>query len=109
MSELEPFDTLHDVAVGELDPLRRIEGRHGVPWEDVERRFYYGKTRGVHVLALRVYRLARPQRIENARAYAGCVSWVELDRELPVVTEGPVLNRTEFGKKLEALQAALHG
>ena len=98
-----------DVRVRDLEVLRRLEGLHGVPPEDVERRFHYGKEPGVHVLALRAYRLARPHVLADARAYDGCRSWVELDRELPVDHEGPVLNRTEFRRKLEALQAVVHG
>lgn len=108
--ELRLYATVEDdVEVADLELLRRLEGRHAVPWEDVERRFHYGTRKGVHVLALRAYRLLRPRRIPDARAYAGCISWIELAEELPVEHEGPVLNRAEFRKKLESLQAILHG
>ncbi len=98
-----------DVEVGDLETLRRLEGKHGVPWEDVERRFNYGRERGVHAIALRAYRLAAPRVLPNASAYDGCRSWVELEEELPVDHQGPVLNRTDFRRRLEEIQAVLHG
>jgi hypothetical protein len=108
--ELRLYATVEDeVRVDELDRLRALEGQHAVPWEDVEKRFHYGKERGVNVLALRAYRLTRPHSIDNARDYGGCRSWVELRSDLPVEHEGPVLSREAFRRKLEALQAALHG
>lgn len=108
--ELALYATVEDdVPVKDLEKLRGLEGQHAVPWEDVEGRFNYGREKGVHVLALRAYRLARPAALPDARAYAGCASWVELRDEIPVVTEGPVLNRAEFRKKLESMQGILHG
>jgi hypothetical protein len=98
-----------DVVVRDLERLRALEGQHAIPWEDVERRFRYGKEPGLHVLAVRAFRLARPAVVEDARAYDGCVSWVDLERELPVEAEGPVLPVAEFDRRLEALRAALHG
>lgn len=107
---LGPYASVEeDLPVGDLEALRRLEGQHGIPWADVEKRFHYGREKGVHVLALRAWRLARPPVVENARAYEGCSSWVELDRELPVETEGTVLAPEEFTRKLEALRAALRG
>lgn len=98
-----------DFAVRDLDRLRRLDAMHAIPWEDVERRFRYGNEPGVHVVAVRAYRLSTPAVVENARAYDGCVSWVDLERELPVEARGPVLPAAEFDRRLEALRAALHG
>lgn len=98
-----------DFEVRELDRLRRLEGMHAIPWEDVERRFRYGKEPGVHVLSVRAFRLSRPVVVEDARAYDGCVSWVDLGREIPVETGGPVLPGDEFDRRREELRAALHG
>ena len=98
-----------DVWIRDLEVLRRLDGQHGVPWKDVEHRFHYGREPGVHVLALRAFRLARPHVLHDALAYDGCRSWVELDRELPVEHEGPILNRSDFRRRLEALQAVVDG
>ncbi len=108
--ELGPYARVEgDFEVRDLDRLGRLESMHRIPREDVERRFRYGKEPGVHVLAVRAFRLARPPVVEDARAYEGCVSWVELDRELPVEAAGPVLEADAFGRRLGALREALEG
>jgi len=95
--------------VRDLERLGRLDGQHAVPREDLERRFRYGREEGVHVLALRAWRLARPHVLDGARAFDGCVSWVDLGRELPVEPSAPALDDDGFRKKLEALRAALGG
>jgi hypothetical protein len=47
------------------------------------------------VLVLRVYRIPRPVTVKVRADYAGCISWLEIDRELPF--EGtPVIADEEF-------------
>lgn len=99
-------ELVDDVPVRDLEPLRRLEGMHAMAWEDVEKRFHY-RTPGLRALTLRAWRLARPERVENARAYDGCVSWVELDRERPVEPAAPALGEVEFELRRAALKAAL--
>jgi len=101
-------EVVDDVRVENLDRLRRLEGLHALAWEDVEKRFHY-KTPGLHALTLRAHRLSRPRRVENARAYDGCASWVELDRAWEVETAAPALGDAEFEARREAARAALHG
>ena len=98
-----------DLPVTDLDALRRLGGLHAVPWEDVERRFHYGNEKGVHALVLRAWRLDRAHPVEDARAYDGCRSWVELREELPVVAAAPALADGEFEAKRRAVRDALHG
>jgi hypothetical protein len=98
-----------DLPVTDLDLLRRLEGLHAVPWEDVERRFHYGNEKGVHALVLRAWRLDRAHPLEDARAYDGCRSWVELREEIPVVAAAPALGDAEFEAKRRAVRDALHG
>ena len=95
-----------DIHVEDLDRIRRLEGLHAVPWEDVEKRFNY-RTPGLHVLALRVHRLSNPSVIPNIAAYDGCVSWVELDRDLAVGTSGAVLDDELFRERIDRLKSAL--
>src|SRR2546422_3634501 len=46
-----------DLVVADLDAARRLEGLHALPWVDVEKRFHYGKERGLHAILLRAWRL----------------------------------------------------
>ena len=66
-------------AVSSLEPLRTIEGEHGLAWGAVESRFLYRDRPGVQVVAVRVGRLPAPVEVPESRRYQGCVSWVERD------------------------------
>ena len=92
--------------LAELPLLRKLDGLHALDWSAVESRFHY-RRRGLHVLALRVFRLPQTLRIANLSRYDGCVSWVDLDAELATEGASPVLTDPEFAVKLEAVRAAL--
>lgn len=93
--------------VESLEPLRRIEGTHGLAWSAVESRFDYRGVPLVQVVAVRVARLASPVEIEERRRYQGCVSWVALDDAVNVAGAVPVLADAPFADRLAALRAAL--
>jgi hypothetical protein len=92
--------------VTSMEPLRRLEGQHALAWTAVERRFHYRRP-GLHVLALRVHRLARPVVTPHLFRYDGCRSWVTLEVELPITGAYPVLDDGAFARKLRVLQDAL--
>jgi len=98
-----------DLPVGDLPALRRLDGMHALSWEDVERRFHYGEEKGVHALVLRAWSLARPHSIEDAGAYEGCRSWVELREDLAVEPAGPALADDAFEARRRAVRDAIHG
>jgi hypothetical protein len=83
----------------------KLEGLHCWSRETVAARFAY-RTPGLFVLPARVYRAAQTFELPETPYYAGCKSWVELERELP--TEGePVLDDEAFGKLLRILDHLL--
>ncbi len=92
--------------VDQLDVLRLLEGQHILSWSAIEARFYYRRP-GLHLLALRVFRLPETVRHPNHRRYDGCVSWVELEEALPTASARPVLSDDDFHAKLEAARRAL--
>jgi hypothetical protein len=92
--------------LGELSRLQRLDGLHIFDWSAVESRFHYRRP-GLHVLALRVFRLPQTVRVPNIPRYDGCVSWVELDAELSTQGATPVLAEPEFAAKLGAVRTAL--
>jgi hypothetical protein len=58
----------------------------------------------LHVLVLRVYRIPRPVTVKVRADYAGCMSWVEIDRALPF--EGtPVIADEEFERAAAGIDA----
>jgi hypothetical protein len=60
------------------------------------------------VLLLRTYRIPRPVTVKVKDEYAGCRSWLELQRDLPF--EGtPVLADEEFDRAAEEIEAIALG
>jgi hypothetical protein len=81
---------VHDLAAALLPT-----GMHVWSAETVRSRFAYRRP-GLYVVPLRVYRAAQAFDLPETAAYAGCRSWVELDRELPTEGAKPVLDDAAF-------------
>jgi hypothetical protein len=90
-----------------LDPLRAIEGSHGLDWSAVVSRFHYRDRPGVQVVAVRLHRLPQPVELPEIRRYGGCVSWVELDTDVSAAGARPVLDDDAFTRAMAPLHAAL--
>ena len=93
--------------VSDLESLRAIERDHGLAWTAVESRFTYRGVPGVQVVAVRVARLPRTAELPEARRYAGCVSWVELDQDVDVGGASPVLDAATFDARIALMRDAL--
>ena len=93
--------------VRDLDALRAIEPEHGLTWQAVESRFSYRGVPGVQVIAARVSRLPTAVELPEARRYAGCVSWVELDDDVAVSGASSILDPAAFDARVERMRAAL--
>jgi hypothetical protein len=105
--ELVHFAVLEDaLRVDDLGRLRGLEEAHGLSAEDLARRFRY-RAPGLQALILRVWHLARPLAMPDARRYDGCRSWIELDREHPVLRAAPALAEADFAARVAELRKAL--
>jgi hypothetical protein len=93
--------------VCDLASLKLLEGEHILSWSAVEKRFFYRNHSGLHVLALRIYKLPQTFTIPNTSQYDGCASWVDLDQPLPTAGSGPVLPEIEFRHRLEVIRRVL--
>ncbi|MBI3611314.1 MAG: DUF1802 family protein [Nitrospirae bacterium] len=87
------------VKITDMERLRTLEGYHYLNTREVEKRFFYGKAPGLHLILLRVYRLPEPFRLRPRPHYAGCRSWVDLGEELWTAGCRPVLDDAAFDKK----------
>jgi hypothetical protein len=78
-------------------------------WSDatVESRFAYRRP-GLNILMVRIYRAAQAEELPESLDYAGCRTWVELER--PQTTEGatPVLTDDAFRDFLLTFDRLLH-
>ncbi len=93
--------------VDDLERLAGIEAEHGLTSAAVASRFHYRNEPGVHVVAVRVSRLASEVEIPEVRRYLGCVSWVSLDEPVSTVAAAPVLGDDEFTRRLSELERIL--
>ena len=87
--------------------LSAVAHEHGLAPRAVESRFHYRGTSSVRLVAVRTLALANPAEIAEAPRYAGCVSWLELDRD--IVTDGarPVIDDHLLQQRLDRLHALL--
>lgn len=104
---LDLYAVVTDVLeVHDLESLRGLAGQHSLAWPAVESRFRYRRP-GLHVIALRVYRLPKPLSVSYLPRYDGCRSWVQLEPELPVLDAEPVLDDEAFRDRLGHMRAVL--
>jgi hypothetical protein len=69
-----------------------------------EKRLRWKPRHPLHVMLLRTYRIPRPVTVKVRPEYAGCRSWLELQRDLPF--DGtPVLADEEFERAAALIEA----
>lgn len=93
-----------------LDDFDRAASLADLHWwtpETIARRFAYGKTPGLYLFVLRVYRLPRPLVLPYLKRYAGCRSWVELAEALPTDGARAILSNSAFAERLHELNERL--
>lgn len=67
------------------------------------KRWEYKAEKPLHLLVVRVYRLAKGHLHEYDERYAGCHSWVDLTESIPTGEGKPILSDPEFQKKVAEL------
>ncbi|HEY3914706.1 MAG TPA: DUF1802 family protein [Verrucomicrobiae bacterium] len=100
----------HVTAWRRLDDLasaERLRGQHIWRDEVIAERFDWGRSKQIHALAVRVYRLPKPIELPMRDSYGGCKSWIELEEDINTEGAQPVLDSTAFAAKLEVFQNAL--
>ena len=95
----------------QLDSLSAAESLRGQHcWRDdvIAARFDWGRARNIFAIAVRVHRLPLPVELPVLPNYAGCKSWIELEKDLPVNAAVPVLEQAAFDQKLQRFLTALN-
>lgn len=93
-----------------LDDFDRVASLADFHWwtpDTIAHRFAYGKTPGLYLLVLRVYRLPHPFVLPYLKRYAGCRSWVELAEALPTDGAQAILSDAAFAEGLRELRERL--
>lgn len=73
----------------------------------IDMRFDYKPANPLYLLLVRTYRLQEAITVDNTPAYAGCKSWVPLER--PIYTSGatPVITDDEYGARRERIRESV--
>jgi hypothetical protein len=104
---LTHFAEVHRVYyVEQLDRALLLDDLHVWSAATVRQRFEY-RAPGLYVLPVRVFRAAEPVELPERPEYAGCRTWVELERAHSTIGATPVLDEAAFAALLEALDRRL--
>ncbi|HEY3854119.1 MAG TPA: DUF1802 family protein [Verrucomicrobiae bacterium] len=91
----------------DLESARRLKGQHIWRDEVIAERFDWGRSKQIHAMAVRVFRLGKPVELPMLQSYGGCKSWIELEFAPDTTDARPVLDDATFFVKLKAFQDAL--
>ena len=72
----------------------------------VRQKFEY-RSPGLYVLPVRVFRAATPIEADETPAFAGCRTWVELERGYSMAAATPVITDSAFNELLDVLDRRL--
>jgi hypothetical protein len=92
------------ISVSQESKIPSLSNEH--IWNDsvLKSRFHYRNDKGFRIVVMRVYRLAEPLTIPLKESYAGCKSWVTLEKPLSIpFGMTPVLSDIDFFKKRQSL------
>ncbi|GIW81435.1 MAG: hypothetical protein KatS3mg105_3242 [Gemmatales bacterium] len=101
-AEVKGIYHLHDL-VGAL----KIDDLHMWSRDTITKRYHYRQP-GLFVLAVRVFAAADTFELDDRPEYAGCKTWVKLDRELSTANARPVLDDNDFRNVLRMLDDLLN-
>jgi hypothetical protein len=93
-----------------LGSLAEAYALHGLHiWRDdvIEERFDWGHDKQIHVMAVRIFRLAAPVELPMLESYAGCKSWIEVAQDISTVDARAVLDDAAFSAQLLRFHKAL--
>ena len=99
-------EAVEDILIEDEERLKALSPYH--IWTDdyASERLHWKRTKPLHCLLLRVYRLEEPLIVPNDPAFAGCKSWLRLP--LPAdAAKRPALSDEAFAEKAERIRAAL--
>ncbi|MGH7964669.1 MAG: DUF1802 family protein [Candidatus Binatia bacterium] len=105
---IDHYATVEDLVwLDSRDRLDALAGLHCWTPETVAQRFVYGKTPGIHLFILRVYRLPQAYTLPLLKRYGGCRSWVELEQSLSTEGAVPVLDEEAFAEQRRQIKEKL--
>jgi hypothetical protein len=95
------------IKVASREQVDRLDAEHIWTSSLIDMRFNYKPQNPLFLVLVRSYRLHEPVALENTPAYAGCKSWVPLDRPVSVGDAMPVMDDVRYEHRRQAILAKL--
>ena len=83
--------------------MDRLESEHIWAKPLIDMRFTYRPENPLYLLLVRAYRLPQLVTIQNTPAYAGCKSWVPLERGIDTGNSTPAMEDGEYARRREGI------
>ncbi len=87
--------------------LSMLQPLVAMPHDTLETRYRFRPDQALHVIGVRVFRLAKPTDVAFRDAYGGCRSWISVDEEIDIDGSEPVLAPAELAAKIAAVDTML--
>jgi hypothetical protein len=99
-------EVTEDIPISDEERLKRISPYH--IWSDAyaEERLHWKRTKPLHCLLLRVYRVEEEAYVANVPAFTGCKSWLQLPLGAGLPKK-PVLTDAAYEEMAERIRKAL--
>ncbi|ATC65377.1 hypothetical protein CMV30_16290 [Nibricoccus aquaticus] len=102
--ELRYFaDLAHTAFLTDWPAVARLDPHHLWTESTVRERFDWSRPAGLHVLVVRIHKLATPLSLPLTPDMAGCKSWIDLPIPFDAHPSAPVLSDAAFATRLSAL------
>jgi hypothetical protein len=83
--------------------MDRLDGEHLWTAPLIDMRFNYRPQNPLYLLIVRAHRLRQPVTIANTPEYAGCKSWVPLDRAIETGGGAPAIDDAQFAERRQRI------
>jgi len=93
--------------IASREQIDRLDDEHIWTSSLIDMRFNYKLQNPLYLVLVRAYRLHDPVTLDNSPAYAGCKSWVPLDRSIATGDATPVLDDVRYEHRRQAILAKL--
>ena len=91
------------------EQMDAIEKEHVWTKPLIDMRFNYRPENPLYLLLVRAYRLGNAVTVDNTPAYAGCKSWVPLEKGISTHGATAVLDDTTYQTRRQLILARLQG
>lgn len=95
------------IDVSDQERLDSLAPHHIWSSDYAQQRLRWKPRHPLSVILLRIYRLAEPVTVPYLTAYGGCKSWVGLDQSVTLGDLTPVLEESEFRRRVANVRDAL--